>query len=124
MEEVPKRRRAYLLKFSAKYPSAFDSEVNVVDVLGLVKYSEMFDLPWSAKLFLSGQLAIWNPPRGTVAIYGTTLTVGVKLPLQPFIARFLAEARIAPAQLSPNSYRVLMSLWHLWKQIGAKYPHR
>ncbi|KAK4856461.1 hypothetical protein QYF36_017772 [Acer negundo] len=30
---------------------------------------------------------------------------GVTLPLQPFIARFLADAELAPAQLAPNSYR-------------------
>ncbi|KAK3212411.1 hypothetical protein Dsin_017117 [Dipteronia sinensis] len=88
----------------------------------IVKYSERFDLPRSAELFLSNQRAIWNPPRGAVAIYRTMLTSGVTLPLQPFIARFLADTGIAPAQLSPNSYRVLISLWHLWKKISAKYP--
>ncbi|KAK3217940.1 hypothetical protein Dsin_011910 [Dipteronia sinensis] len=71
---------------------------------------------------MSGDRAIWNPHRGAVAIYDTMLTSGVTLPLQPFIARFLAEVGIAPAQLSPNSYRVLISLWHMWKQIGAKHP--
>ncbi|KAK3230169.1 hypothetical protein Dsin_002050 [Dipteronia sinensis] len=75
-----------------------------------------------AELFLSGQRAIWNPSWGAVAIYGAILMSGVTLPLQPFITRFLAEAGITSDQLSPNSYRVLMSLWHLWKQIGAKYP--
>ncbi|KAK3221948.1 hypothetical protein Dsin_008973 [Dipteronia sinensis] len=71
---------------------------------------------------MSGNCAIWNPSRGAVVVYGAMLTSGVTLPHQAFIARFLTEAGIAPAQLSPNSYRVLMSLWHLWKQIGAKYP--
>ncbi|KAK3230428.1 hypothetical protein Dsin_002309 [Dipteronia sinensis] len=122
MKEVPKRRRAYLLKFSAEHPNAFDSEVNVVDEPELVKYNERFDLPRLVVLFLSGQHTIWNPPRGAVAIYETMLTSEVTLPFQPFIARFLAEAGIAHTQLSPNSYRVLMSLWHLWNQIGAKHP--
>ncbi|KAK3189397.1 hypothetical protein Dsin_028958 [Dipteronia sinensis] len=92
------------MKFSAEHPSAFDSEINAVDIPELVKYSERFDLPRSVKLFLDERRAIWNPPHGAVAIYGAMLTSGVTLPLQPFIARFLADAGIAPAQLSPNSY--------------------
>ncbi|KAK3221764.1 hypothetical protein Dsin_008789 [Dipteronia sinensis] len=122
MEDIPRERRAFLMKFSAEHPSAFDSEINDVDTQELVKYIERFDLPRSVKLFLDERCAIWNPPRGAVAIYGAMLTSGVTLPLQPFIARFLADAGIAPAQLSPNSYLVLMSLWHMWTQIGAKYP--
>ncbi|KAK3204636.1 hypothetical protein Dsin_018682 [Dipteronia sinensis] len=87
-----------------------------------MKYSERFDLPQSAKLFMSGEHAIWNPSRGSIAIYGALLTSRVMLPLQPFIAQFLEKVRIAPAPLNPNSYQVLISLWHMWKQIGAKFP--
>ncbi|KAK1555419.1 hypothetical protein Q3G72_026134 [Acer saccharum] len=48
--------------------------------------------------------AVWNPPPDMVAIYGAMLTCGVTLHLQPFITMFLAEAQIASAQLTPNSY--------------------
>ncbi|KAK3222054.1 hypothetical protein Dsin_009079 [Dipteronia sinensis] len=71
---------------------------------------------------MSGDHAVWNPLRGAVTIYGTMLTLGVTLPLQPFIARFLAEVGIAPAQLTSNSYRIWISICYLWKQIGAKHP--
>ncbi|KAK0575203.1 hypothetical protein LWI29_035401 [Acer saccharum] len=50
------------------------------------------------------------------------LSCGVTLPLQPFIARFLAEARIASAQLAPNSYRILMCLCLMWKLKGYGPP--
>ncbi|KAK0579023.1 hypothetical protein LWI29_019784 [Acer saccharum] len=50
------------------------------------------------------------------------LSCGVTLPLQPFIARFLAEAQIAPAQLAPNSYRILMCLCLMWKLKGYGPP--
>ncbi|KAK0585393.1 hypothetical protein LWI29_027841 [Acer saccharum] len=50
------------------------------------------------------------------------LSCGVTLPLQPFIARFLAKARIAPAQLAPNSYRILMCLCLMWKLKGYGPP--
>ncbi|KAK0576376.1 hypothetical protein LWI29_016381 [Acer saccharum] len=41
---------------------------------------------------------------------------------EPFIAKFLAEARIAPAQLAPNSYRILMCLCLMWKLKGYGPP--
>ncbi|KAK0585643.1 hypothetical protein LWI29_031746 [Acer saccharum] len=50
------------------------------------------------------------------------LSCGITLPLQPFIARFLAEAKIAPAQLAPNSYRILMCLGLMWKLKGYGSP--
>ncbi|KAK0590293.1 hypothetical protein LWI29_025068 [Acer saccharum] len=52
------------------------------------------------------------------------LSCGVTLPLQLFIARFLAEARIAPAQLALNSYRILMCLCLclMWKLKGYGPP--
>ncbi|KAK0570739.1 hypothetical protein LWI29_005682 [Acer saccharum] len=64
----------------------------------------------------------WNPPENVIAIYGAMLNCGVTLPLQPFIARFLMEARIAPAQLAPNSYRILMCLGLMWKLKGYEPP--
>ncbi|KAK1554239.1 hypothetical protein Q3G72_009625 [Acer saccharum] len=66
--------------------------------------------------------AVWNPPENVVAIYGAMLSCGVTLPFQPFIARFLAEAQIAPAQLAPNSYRILMCLCLMWKLKGYGPP--
>ena len=80
--------------------------MNVVTGREIEKYTERFDIPGSMVLSLSDQRAIWDPSRGAVAIYGTLLTSGMTLPFQPFIARFLAAAGIAPTQLAPKSYRI------------------
>ena len=60
--------------------------------------------------------------ENAVAIYGAMLSCGVTLPLQPFIARFLAEAQIEPAQLAPNSYKILMCSCLMWKLKGYGPP--
>ncbi|KAK0600499.1 hypothetical protein LWI29_015539 [Acer saccharum] len=103
------------LHFSPTRPCSFDTEVNVVGEGELHKYKSRFDIPDSVTLMLPGDRAVWNPLENAVAIYGAMLSCGVTLPLQPFIARFLVEAQIAPAQLAPNSYRILMCLCLMWK---------
>ncbi|KAK0598870.1 hypothetical protein LWI29_000210 [Acer saccharum] len=110
------------LHFSLDRPCSFDMEVNVVGEEELYKYKSRFDIPDSVTLMLPGDRAVWNPPENAVAIYGAMLSCGVTLSLQPFIARFLAEARIAPAQLAPNSYRILMCLCLMWKLKGYGPP--
>ncbi|KAK0573659.1 hypothetical protein LWI29_011623 [Acer saccharum] len=110
------------LNFSFDHPCSFDTEVNVVGEGELRKYKSSFGIPDSVTLVLSGSRAAWNPPENAVAIYGAMLSCGITLPLQPFIARFLAEAQIAPAQLAPNSYRILMCLGLMWKLKGYEPP--
>ena len=110
------------LCFAADRPSSFDTEVNVVGDQEIFKYKKRYDLPDTVVLIPSGERAAWNPPSGVVAIYGSMLGCGVTLPLQPFIARFLADAMLAPAQLSPNSYRILMALCVIWKSMGRRSP--
>ncbi|KAK0578755.1 hypothetical protein LWI29_015694 [Acer saccharum] len=110
------------LNFSFDRPCSFDTEVNVVGEAELSKFKSRFGIPDSVTLILPGGRAAWNPPENAVAIYGAMLSCGITLPLQPFIARFLAEAKIAPAQLSPNSYRILMCLGLMWKLKGYGSP--
>ena len=98
------------LHFSFDHSCSFDCEINVVGEEELRKYRSRFDIPDAVTLMLPGDRAAWNPPENAVAIYGAMLSCGVTLPLQPFITRFLAEAQIAPAQLTPNGYRILMCL--------------
>ena len=101
------------LHFSQDSPSSFDCEVNVVSDRELNKYRSHFDFPTSINLLLPSDRAAWNPTPGAVTIYGIMLSCGVTLSLQPFIARFLADARLSPVQLAPNSYRILMGMWML-----------
>ncbi|KAK0581614.1 hypothetical protein LWI29_015941 [Acer saccharum] len=110
------------LHFSLDCPCSFDTEVNVVGEDELRKYKSRFDIPDAVTLTLPGDRAVWNPPENAVTIYGAMLSCGVTLSLQPFIARFLAEAQIAPAQLAPNSYRILICLCLMWKLKGYGPP--
>ncbi|KAK0586842.1 hypothetical protein LWI29_013227 [Acer saccharum] len=119
--DVEDHQRDRLL-FSPTRPCSFDTEVNVVGEGELRKYKSRFDIPDSVTHMLPGDRAVWNPPENAVTIYGAMLSCGVTLPLQPFIARFLAEAQIAPAQLAPNSYRILMCLCLMWKLKGYGTP--
>ncbi|KAK0573562.1 hypothetical protein LWI29_009920 [Acer saccharum] len=110
------------LHFSADHPCSFDCEINVVGEEELRKYKSRFEIPDSVILMLPGNRAVWNPPENAVTIYGAMLSCRVTLPLQPFIARFLTEAQIAPTQLAPNSYRILMCLCLIWKLKGFGPP--
>ncbi|KAK0582902.1 hypothetical protein LWI29_030944 [Acer saccharum] len=119
--DVEDHQRDRLL-FSPTRSCSFDTEVNVVGEGELRKYKSRFDIPDSVTLMFPGDRAMWNPPENAVAIYGAMLSCGVTLPLQPFIARFLVEAQIAPAQLAPNSYRILMCMCLMWKLKGYGPP--
>ena len=119
--DVEDHRREALC-FAVDRPSSFDTEVNVVGEQELGKYKRRYDIPNSVVLIPSGNRAAWNPPSGAVAIYGSMFGCGVTLPLQPFIARFLADAKLAPAQLLLNSYRILMALAVMWKSMGRRSP--
>ncbi|KAK1584525.1 hypothetical protein Q3G72_033734 [Acer saccharum] len=110
------------LHFTVDLPCSFDCEVNMVGEDELRKYKSRFDIPNAVTLTLPGDRAAWNPPENAVAIYGAMLSCGVTLPFQPFIARFLVKAQITPAQLAPNSYRILICLCLMWKLKGYGPP--
>ncbi|KAL5776675.1 hypothetical protein ACOSP7_009601 [Xanthoceras sorbifolium] len=59
-----------------------------------------------------------NPELGCVAIHPAFLEIGMCLPLQPYVRRFLREVGLAPTQLSPNSWRILIGMWCLWRLNG------
>ncbi|KAL5762166.1 hypothetical protein ACOSP7_018430 [Xanthoceras sorbifolium] len=44
----------------------------------------------------------------------------VRLPLQPYFRRFLRGIGLAPAQISPNGWRVLINMWSLWRVLGIE----
>ena len=65
---------------------------------------------------------MWNSPSNVMAIYGSMLGCGVTLPHQPFITRFLADAKLAPTQLALNSYKILMCFCLIWKRMCYGLP--
>ncbi|KAK0594230.1 hypothetical protein LWI29_020845 [Acer saccharum] len=115
------------LNFSFDRPCSFDTEVNVVGEAELGKFKSRFGIPDSVTLILPGDRAVWNPPENAVAIYGAMLSCGITLPLQPFIARFLAEAKIAPLNLprtagNSGTYFLLSSPVENWIPEGVSNP--
>ena len=94
--DVEDHRRDSLC-FAFDRPSALDTEVNVVSDRELRQYWRRYDIPDFVLLIPLGEQAAWNPLSNAVAIYGSMLGCGVTFPLQPFIARFLADAKLAPA---------------------------
>ncbi|KAK2662178.1 hypothetical protein Ddye_000752 [Dipteronia dyeriana] len=56
-----------------------------------------------------------NPNRSSVAFHLAFLEVGARLPLQPYIQRVLHEIGVAPAQLNPNVWRIIIRMHALWE---------
>ncbi|KAK0586984.1 hypothetical protein LWI29_015697 [Acer saccharum] len=122
-DDIEEEHRAARIPFSPERICIYDVEPNVVGPDEIMRYMRRFDLDSNEISLIPAEgRAAWNPPPGHVAIYGSMLTCGVTLPLQPFITWFLAEARLAPAQLTPNSYRILMCMWHMWHRMKRPPP--
>lgn len=47
------------------------------------------------------------PKPGAIRVYKETFYAGFRLPPHPFVFRLLAEARVCPTQLTPNSWRFI-----------------
>ena len=82
---------------------------------------------------------VQNCPPGTLAIYEEDLATGLRLPFHDLIIQVLNRYRVVPAQLAPNSFRLIVgfvvlcalggirpcfplfwSLFHLCKVSGSK----
>ncbi|KAL5746444.1 hypothetical protein ACOSP7_027590 [Xanthoceras sorbifolium] len=82
-------------------------------------YREEFSIPSDVGLRIPNMgEQVPNPEPGCVAIHPAFLEIGMCLPLQPYVRRFLREVGLAPAQLSPNSWRILIRMWCLWRLNG------
>ncbi|KAL5836029.1 hypothetical protein ACOSQ4_015526 [Xanthoceras sorbifolium] len=46
-----------------------------------------------------------DPEPGSAAFHPSFMELGVRLPLQPYLRRFLRDIGLAPAQISPNGWR-------------------
>ncbi|KAK1556708.1 hypothetical protein Q3G72_010539 [Acer saccharum] len=110
------------MRFTLRDPYAFDYETNMVDSATLDEYRKYYEILESVKLILPEGQAAWNPPKGVVAFYGSMLAGGVIRSIQPYIARFLCDAKISLVQLEPNGYWQLLSLWSLWSANNEPTP--
>ena len=51
---------------------------------------------------------------GEVCFYETAFTCGLRLPVHPFIMELLGHFGIAPRQLMPNSWRIVVNCMEIW----------
>ena len=55
-------------------------------------------------------------PDEDVAFYEATLTAGLHFPVQPFIRELLDFLSLAPGQIAPNGWRVIISSMVKWRE--------
>ncbi|CAN6678069.1 unnamed protein product [Malus baccata var. baccata] len=64
-----------------------------------------------------------EPPKGHVMFYTQTLvTMGVNLPLHPWLQRMLAFIGYAPGQLNPGFWDTLIGFYIIWMECGLGEP--
>ncbi|KAL2532548.1 Plus3 domain-containing protein [Abeliophyllum distichum] len=63
-----------------------------------------------------------DPPLGTVALNQAILAAGLRLPFPRVVRKFLQEWGIAPTQLCPNGWGILIGLLVLWDHFGFPRP--
>ncbi|KAL2474693.1 Plus3 domain-containing protein [Abeliophyllum distichum] len=63
-----------------------------------------------------------DPPLGCVALNQAVLAAGLRLPFPRVVRKFLREWGIAPTQLCPNGWRILIGFFILWEQFGFPRP--
>ena len=69
------------------------------------------------RLPLNGERVDWNI-TSWVLIYEVPFRIGLRLPLPPLVSGVLSWYEIAPGQLMPNSWRILLSLEVLARRLG------
>ena len=51
---------------------------------------------------------------GEVCFYELAFSCGLRFPIHPFLMELLAHFGIAPGQLMPNSWRIVINCMHIW----------
>ncbi|XP_044958930.1 uncharacterized protein LOC123410107 [Hordeum vulgare subsp. vulgare] len=60
------------------------------------------------------------PPPGAVCVYAHALEAGVRFPLHAFLRKALTHFRLAPGQLTPNGWLVLVGFVVLCHEAGVR----
>ncbi|KAL2470716.1 hypothetical protein Adt_38852 [Abeliophyllum distichum] len=89
----------------------------------LREWHQMYRIPDDIEFVVPGPDDRANdPPLGTVALNQAILAAGLRLPFPRVVRKFLREWGIAPTQLCPNGWRILIGLLVLWDQLGFPRP--
>ncbi|KAL2524639.1 Uncharacterized protein Adt_09693 [Abeliophyllum distichum] len=98
----------------------FPSEVNEKQ---LADWHRMYSVPGEIELIVPGPNdRADDPPLGCVALNQAVLAAGLRLSFPKIVRKFLREWGIAPTQLCPNGWRILLSFLILWDQLGFPRP--
>ena len=90
-------------------------EVCGLDANTLSRFKDRFQFPNRDKVRLPSkeELTCHFFP-GEVCFYEATFLCGLRLPVHPFVMELLSHFGIAPKQLMPNSWRIVVSLMGIW----------
>ncbi|KAL2542844.1 Uncharacterized protein Adt_03822 [Abeliophyllum distichum] len=95
----------------------FSSEVNEKQ---LRDWHRIYRIPDDIEFFIPGRNDRADDPSfGCVALNQAVLAAG---PFPRIVRKFLREWRIAPTQLCPNNWRIMIGFLILWDQLGFSRP--
>ncbi|KAL2454886.1 Uncharacterized protein Adt_47618 [Abeliophyllum distichum] len=98
----------------------FPSEVNEKQ---LTDWHRTYMIPDEIEFFVPGPNDRADDlPLGCVALNQAVLAAGLRFPFSRIVRKFLHEWRIAPTQLCPNGWRILLGFLILWNQLGFPRP--
>lgn len=63
-----------------------------------------------------------QPPDGEVLVHPDYFRCGFRLPLHPYLQRFVCASGLALTQLNPEVIRVAISMYILWRENGLGEP--
>ncbi|KAK3221707.1 hypothetical protein Dsin_008732 [Dipteronia sinensis] len=82
-----------------------------------------FSIPQSVGLRLPSDGELASDPTGcSVAFHPTFLEIGARLAIHTYIRKVLREIGVAPAQLNPNGWRIVIRMFALWRSRGFPAP--
>ena len=84
-----------------------------------IRFRDRFQIPKETRVYLPrrGEKSCVFA-HGEVCFYEAMFLCGLKLPVHPFIMEFLHDLNIAPGQLMPNSWRIVISCLVIWTIIA------
>ena len=86
-----------------------------LDADTVARFKDMFQFPKRVRVRRPGpedQACHFFP--GEVCFYEATFTSGLKLPIHPLVMELLGYFGIAPGQLMPNSWRIVINCMEIW----------
>uniref|UniRef100_A0A2N9GP07 Uncharacterized protein n=1 Tax=Fagus sylvatica TaxID=28930 RepID=A0A2N9GP07_FAGSY len=91
----------------------------VVDVDGLDSYRRKYQIPEDVVLRIpeSDEVAC-SSKYGDVAFYEADFNAGIRFPMQPLMRELLDRLNLAPGQLAPNAWRIVLGSMVMWKVLS------